>query len=286
VDGLRRAAGDKSLERIAPHLTLVPPVNVRQDELGAALSVIRQAAGGVPRSGLALALGPVGTFLPANPVLYLGVDGDLEGLMALRDRVFVAPLSRPLTFSFVPHVTLADESSPARIEAAGAALADYTRVVTIDRVHVLQEQAGRSWEPIADAAFGPAAVVGRGGLELELTRSQILDPEARAMLLTAGQDIGSDDSRATWPTGRRLVVTGRQNGVVVGVGAAWLGPDGGRVEVFVDPPQRRQGFGGHLLAAVEAGVAEGDWGCSGLVSRRGPAAFYGARSGYSKAIEL
>ena len=32
---LRRALGDGMLERVAPHITLIPPVNVRDDDLGA-----------------------------------------------------------------------------------------------------------------------------------------------------------------------------------------------------------------------------------------------------------
>ena len=42
----------------------------------------------------------------------------LESLQALRDRVFREPLARSLTWPFVPHVTVADEMAPDRIEAA------------------------------------------------------------------------------------------------------------------------------------------------------------------------
>src|SRR5687767_10146098 len=41
VDGLRRALGDGALGRIPPHLTLVPPVNVRDDRMADALAVLR-----------------------------------------------------------------------------------------------------------------------------------------------------------------------------------------------------------------------------------------------------
>jgi 2'-5' RNA ligase len=44
VDGLRRALGDGSLGRIPAHLTLVPPVNVRADDMPAALDLLRRAA--------------------------------------------------------------------------------------------------------------------------------------------------------------------------------------------------------------------------------------------------
>ncbi len=44
IDGLRRAFGDRSLGRVPPHLTLVPPVNVAEGDLGQALAVLRAAA--------------------------------------------------------------------------------------------------------------------------------------------------------------------------------------------------------------------------------------------------
>jgi 2'-5' RNA ligase len=279
VDGLRRALGDGALSRIPPHLTLVPPVNVPESALGATLAVLRQAAARAPAAGLSLTLGPVRSFWPASPVLYLGVGGDLEALQALRDHVFVKPLSRLLTFPFVPHVTLADEASPAQLEAATTALSSYARVTAVDRVHLLREHAGRRWTAIADVAFGRPATVGRGGLELQLTVSESLDPEAMAAL-GAGGVIPPE------PEGKALVITARRDGTVAGTGMAWIGPDGGRVEVFVPAGYRRQGIGGHVLAALESGVRSRGWECSSLISRCGPARFYRSRSAYSKAIEL
>ena len=78
VDGLRRALGDPSRRRIPPHLTLVPPVNVREEDLGAALDVLRRAARAVPP--LDLRLGPAATFHPVNPVVYLAVGGAVAAL--------------------------------------------------------------------------------------------------------------------------------------------------------------------------------------------------------------
>ena len=113
VDGLRRACDDGALDRVPPHLTLVPPVNVRVDDVAAALQVLRDAAGGT--RPFTLRLGPPSTFLPDTPTLHLAVGGSGDAtavLRRLRDGVFRPPLERPLTFPFVPHVTLADEMEP------------------------------------------------------------------------------------------------------------------------------------------------------------------------------
>ena len=235
VDGLRRALGDGTLGRIPAHVTLVPPDNVREDRLGEALAVLRRAAAATRPFNVSL--GPPATFLPDNPTLYLAVGGAAVG--ALRNRVFVDPLARPLTWPFVPHVTLADEADPARIDAAVAALADYRLEATFARVHLLREGPGRTWTPIADARFAPPAVIGRGGLPVELTVGEDVDPEA-ARLRPA-----------------RLVVTARRDGAVAGFAEGWCRDSAAHVSTLVvDEDHVDLGVGRHLLAGFRSEAAQ------------------------------
>ena len=239
VDGLRRALDDGSRERIPAHLTLVPPVNVREDRLGEALAVLRAAAAAT--RPFTVPLGPPSTFLPDNPTLHLSVP-DAAAVRALRDRVFVDPLARPLTWPFVPHVTLADEADPCRIRAALVALADYTVDVTFSRVHLLREGPGRVWVPIADAEFVAPAVIGRGGLPLELTVSENLDPEAVALSRADGTE--------------RLALTARSDGVVAGYAEGWCRGSAGHLSsLVVADDQLHLGVGRHLLAAFRSEAA-------------------------------
>jgi len=154
IDGIRLALGDDALGRIPPHITLVPPVNVREDDLAQAFDLVHAAAGACPP--LPLRLGPVATFAPVNPVAYLAVSGepgDLVRLVALKDALHAGPLDRPEDHEFVPHVTVATELRDDRLAGAVAALADYRAEITVERVHVLAEQPGRVWIPVADAAL-------------------------------------------------------------------------------------------------------------------------------------
>ncbi|HUR18352.1 MAG TPA: 2'-5' RNA ligase family protein [Acidimicrobiales bacterium] len=151
VDGLRRGLGDGALARIPPHITLVPPVNVREGQLDEAFAILRRAA--ATTAPLAVKVGPPATFVPDNPVVYLQVGGDLAPLRTLRDAVFLEPLDRPLTWPWVPHVTIADDAAPGRIRAALVALQDYVVEATFDSVHLLREKPGRIWEPVANALF-------------------------------------------------------------------------------------------------------------------------------------
>lgn len=240
IDGLRRAVGDGALGRIPAHLTLVPPVNVREDRLAEALAVLRRAA--TATRPFTVSLGPPSTFMPHNPTLHLGVADHDECVRALRDRVFVDPLARSLTWPFVPHVTLADEADPDRIAAALTALVDYRVDVTFSRVHLLREGPGRVWAPIADAAFAPEVVIGRGGLPIELTVTEVVDPEA-ARLGPA-----------------RLVVTARSDGAVAGFVEGWCEEAAAHVSsLVVAPDYLHLGVDLHLLAAFRSEAA--DRGC-------------------------
>lgn len=281
VDALRRALADRSLGWIPPHLTLVPPVNVREDDVSRALEVLREAAARCP-GPLTLRLGPPGTFLPDNPVLHLEVDGDLDGLARLRAGVFVPPLERALSWPWVPHVTLADESTPERIAAALIALADFEAPVTFDRVHLMRQEADRVWRPYADAALGPPAVVGRGSpLALEVTESAEAPPDARAL---ADAEWRHHDEQRFGPGARwekvPFALTARREGAVAGVATGWTGGGVGYLgELVVATALRGQGVGSHLLAAFEDLAARR--GCGRLALRTDAGsdaqAFYEAR---------
>lgn len=248
VDGLRRALGDGALARIPPHITLVPPVNVNASSLGDALALVRRAAGGA--EPLQLELGPVTTFWPATPVLYLAVGGDLAGLDRLRDAVFAAPLARPLTRPFVPHVTLARGLPPDRLIGLSAELDAYRTTITAERVHVLREAEGRRWEPIADAPLGRPAIIGRGGLEVELRVAHHLDPVEAEFFETAWS-AHRERSYGALPAAVPFAVTARREGDVVGVATGDSDDELHLERLVVGMAASNQGVGGHLLREVE-----------------------------------
>ncbi len=253
VDTLRRATGDGTFGRVPPHCTIVPPVNVRQDRLADALAVLRAAA--AESRPIHVRLGPPTTFLPDNPVLYLPLEEGAAAVANLRQRVFQDPLARPLTWPFVPHVTVADEADPERIAAAQVALCDYRAEVTFDRVHLLREGPGRVWAPIADFRLQAPAVVGRGGLEVELSVSQTLDPEARAFAEREWEACNLAElgrPRSAEP----LSITARRGERVVGVAEAeWSPPTAYLDNLMVAASDRGLGIGSRLLAAFESEAA-------------------------------
>lgn len=250
IDALRLGIGDGARDRIPPHLTLVPPVNVRDDQMDGALAALTGAA--TATRPFVVRLGPVATFHPASPVLFLEVSGDVAAVHALRDAVFVEPLARPLTWPFLPHVTVAAEAPPERIEAALVALAGFEVEVTIGRVHLLEEGPGRVWTPIADAPFGKAAVVGRGPMEVELTDHDALAPDAAAFARREWSAYDDETYGADWSPSVPYAVVARRAGEVVGVASGrTVGRWGFVDQLIVAAAARGEGVGSRVLEAVE-----------------------------------
>lgn len=276
VDALRRALGDPSLGRVPPHVTLVPPVNVPTEHLSGALVRLRDAACAVD-SRLVVTLGAVSSFLPGNPVVYLSVGGDVDGVRAVRDAAFRPPLARRLSWPWVPHVTLADGIDPAEIPGALATLRGYSAVCTFDRVVLLEQASGREWRPLADAALGPRVTVGTGGLAIELTGSSVLDPEALRMLRESlpEEPLALDGACSNAGSPAAIVLTARRERRVAGVGAAWSEARADHVAVLVAPGDRRQGVGAQLAGHLHAATARAGW-LRGELEVHGPPAFYAA----------
>ena len=257
IDGLRRALSSAEVARIAPHVTLVPPVNVRDDDLPAACDLVREVAAEFPP--LALELGPASSFLPANPVCYLAVSGEagvVEALSVLVSKLRRGPLAAPARrpeLPFVPHVTINQHMARERIAPAVAALDGYRAHVVFEGVTLLEfSETERRWAGLFEAPFLEPAVVGRGGVEIELSLSDRLDP------------IAADWSRRAWelysiqrfgPAGRAaeaFAITARVAGQLAGAAEGEVRGALCRLgSLMVGADWRGAGVGTQLLRACE-----------------------------------
>jgi hypothetical protein len=95
------------------------------------------------------------------------------------------------------------------------ALAHYEIEVSVDRLHLLRDRAPgpRRWNPVADAAFEQPLVVGRGGLPIEISVSQLADPEVALRFENEAPDApsGSDP----------IVVAARRDNELVAAARGW-----------------------------------------------------------------
>ena len=253
IDGMRRALGAKALDRIAPHCTLIPPVNVREDSLEAVLANVRVAT--AKSAPIAVDLGPPDTFWPRTPVLYLAVGGDLDAMTVLRNDLGTGPLAPPSgrpVRQFVPHLTLDQRIDPGRLPHALEALADYRASYCFERVTVLEQDSNHRWRPLADAPLGKPAVAGRGSLDLELSVVERPDPVVTAwvdgQLASCSRDLYGEAVR---PIERYGLVARSDSRLVGFADGEVLGPVLRIERLIVSPEWRGLGVGSHLLGAVE-----------------------------------
>ncbi|MHB1508833.1 MAG: GNAT family N-acetyltransferase [Acidimicrobiales bacterium] len=257
IDGLRRALSSPDIDRIRPHVTVVPPVNVREGEVAEACAVVRSAAAESPP--LALELGPAASFLPVNPVCYLAVTGSdraLALLSTLSRRLARGPLGPPASRAvqpFVPHVTVKRNMEPGQLASALTVLAGYRAQVVFEDVTVLEyDEAERRWNSLLAVALQRPVTVGRGGVEIELFLSRQLDPVALEWSRREWQQFSVKQYGARFRADEPLVVTARMRGLVVGVAELELrGATCRLARLIVGAGHRGSGVGRQLLRAVE-----------------------------------
>lgn len=236
VDGIRRALGVAPIEQVPPHITLVLPTNVREEDVDDAIALTRQVASAQAK-GLHITIGPVATFSPITPVIYLRVGGpDLDVIRQMRDALDSGPFAQELKHEFVPHVTLNAEATDAQITGALAALTGYVEPIALDGITILeQSDDDKMWRPIADAPFGA---------------------ESTTRTLGADRVTFTDHSQETLTASgigryRRIAVEAHIDGRTVGVArgrfargdVAWLD------ELVVQDEYRGTGIGGGLARA-------------------------------------
>ncbi|GEM_PF-380130 len=288
VDGLRRALRPSLVGRVPPHVTLVPPVNVRDDAAESALGLLRRAA--AASRPIAVELGPVATFLPRSPVVYLRVSGDVEELEALRLRLATGPLAPPPgreARDFVPHVTLTNQVARPWAATLTEALGGFRLPVTFTRLTLLEQDVaaeGHPWHAVADAALGSPAVVGRGGLAVELSVSEQLDPPAARWAAEAWAAYARETYGPGWSPDAPFAVVARHAGELLGVATGEVRGECCELRRLIVAPEHRQGgVGSHLLRFVERLAAER--GCERVRLRTiagDPAEGFYARRGFSR----
>jgi 2'-5' RNA ligase/8-oxo-dGTP pyrophosphatase MutT (NUDIX family) len=188
VQAWRRALGDPAAERIGPHLTLVPPQTVAERDLDRAVALVERAAeAAVP---FLVELAGAATFLPASPAAYLVVREGRPALEALEAALRESPLDRR-THPFHPHVTVAQDLPPDRIEAAAAELAGFRAAFPVRDLAVLRQERDKTWRPLATVPVGASTAVREAPFaEAASAALLLLEPDPPRVLLglrTRGQ---------------------------------------------------------------------------------------------------
>ncbi|GLY13081.1 phosphoesterase [Kineosporia sp. NBRC 101677] len=120
----RRAAfGDPLAAEIPPHITLLPPTPVPEDEDQAIQDHL--AAVAAVTAPFRIALAGTGSFRPISPVVFVKLAEGAEHCADLQRLLRTGPLKRTLEFDYHPHVTVAHHLDDAAMDRAEAELLGY-----------------------------------------------------------------------------------------------------------------------------------------------------------------
>jgi 2'-5' RNA ligase len=148
----RASFGDPLAESIPTHVTLLPPTEVAEDELEAAVKHLEEVAAQGRR--FPMVLRGTGTFRPTSPVVFVQVSGGIADCELLEKDVRQGPLDRSLDFNYHPHVTVAHHVPEPNLDRAFTELSDFECAFEVEEFHLYEHGDDGVWRPVRSFALG------------------------------------------------------------------------------------------------------------------------------------
>ena len=118
----RTKVGDPQASLVPPHVTLLPPTEVRVRERAAITEHLARVARRHPPFDVHLS--GTGTFRPVSEVVFVAVALGIADCELIATDVRSGPLARALAFPYHPHVTVAHDVTTEMLDVAYAGLAE------------------------------------------------------------------------------------------------------------------------------------------------------------------
>jgi 2'-5' RNA ligase len=149
----RASFGDPMAESVPAHITLV--TTTETDDWDAAVSHVRRVAS--QQTPFRVTISGTGSFRPVSEVVYLNVAEGFEQCVKLHSELQQGPLERDLPFPYHPHVTVAHDVDPVRLDEAELALKNYSTSFTVASMGLYEHHADGLWQPREELRFGREA---------------------------------------------------------------------------------------------------------------------------------
>lgn len=143
LDDYRASIGDPAADEVPSHITLIPPTEVDEADLGAVEAHLAAAAEIHPP--FRVHLRGTATFQPVSPVVFVVLAEGIAQTEQLEEAVRRGPLAVELDFPYHPHVTVAHNLDAAALEQAFEELAGYDCSFYVTHFHLYVQDAGGSW---------------------------------------------------------------------------------------------------------------------------------------------
>jgi 2'-5' RNA ligase len=139
----RGRCGDPQASVVPPHVTLLPPTEVPIGERPRIREHLQRVAAVHPPFDLHLA--GTGTFRPVSEVVFVAVARGGVDCELLAGDVRSGPLTRPVSFPYHPHVTVAHDVPTAMLDMAAAGLADLRAEFRVETFTEFEQLPDGAW---------------------------------------------------------------------------------------------------------------------------------------------
>jgi len=156
VENLRREL-HPDLPHLPAHLTLLPPRTLQGSESDA-LRLLDQLCG--EEHPFSVDLGPVQTFTPVTPTVYIGVEAGGARMCELHRRLDRGALAFREEWPYIPHLTIVKMSSEQGAQAAFQIAAERwdqysgSRRIPMEKLTFVREDGENCWVDLAPVTLG------------------------------------------------------------------------------------------------------------------------------------
>jgi 2'-5' RNA ligase len=148
LQAFRVANGDTQGAAIPTHITLVPPVEVADAELGRIKQHLDQVAARL--ASYLVHLRGSGTFRPVSPVVFINLVEGISQTEQLAHACRSGPLALTLDYPYHPHVTVAHHLDDGRLDRAFDEMAGFDCAFTVTGFHLYVHDGDHGWKATHD----------------------------------------------------------------------------------------------------------------------------------------
>ena len=148
----RLSVGDTTATMIPTHITLIPPIEVDEDDLAEVEKHLTEVASAT--SAFRIHLRGTGTFRPVSPVVFVTVVEGISACEQLAVALRRGPLSVELQFPYHPHVTVAHDVAQENLDEAETVLRDYRATFPVVSMGLYEHDTNGIWQLREELDFG------------------------------------------------------------------------------------------------------------------------------------
>ncbi len=156
VENLRRELHPE-LPHLAAHLTILPPRPLQGPE-DSALKVLERICG--EQEPFEVSLGPMKTFIPVTPTVYIRVDSGAPRMSELHSKLNTEVLEFNEEWPYIPHLTIVkmstEQAARTAFEIGSQRWNQYTgtRRILLEKLIFVREEAPNCWVDLAPVLLG------------------------------------------------------------------------------------------------------------------------------------